>query len=46
MTRLKEMELETVEPPLDLRYPMTPQQEAGCVEFGHNIAKRVKEAGK
>ncbi len=43
---LKEMELELVEPTLDIRYPTTPQQEQECIAFGRKIAKRVKEERK
>jgi flavorubredoxin len=46
MARLKDMELELLEPVPDLKYPATKQQEQECVEFGHKIAKRVKEAKK
>ena len=46
MARLKDMELELVEPALEFKYPTTKQQEQECVEFGRKIAKRVKEAGK
>jgi flavorubredoxin len=42
MARLKDMELELVEPALDFRYPVTKAQENECVEFGRRIAKRVK----
>ena len=44
--RLKDMELELVEPALEFKYPTTPQQESECVAFGRKIAKRVKEAGR
>ncbi|OPY30378.1 MAG: Type A flavoprotein FprA [Methanocella sp. PtaU1.Bin125] len=44
VARLKEMELELAEPALDLRYPVTKQQEQECIEFGRKIAKQVKEA--
>jgi flavorubredoxin len=46
MARLKDMELELLEPVPDLKYPATKQQEQECVEFGHKIARRVKEAKK
>jgi flavorubredoxin len=42
MARLKDMELELVEPALDFKYPVTKAQENECVEFGRRIAKRVK----
>jgi len=42
MARLKDMELELVEPALDFKYPVTKEQEKECVEFGRRIAKRVK----
>jgi flavorubredoxin len=44
MARLKDMELELIEPALDFKYPTTKQQENECVEFGRKIAKRVMEA--
>ncbi len=46
MARYKDMELELIEPALDLKYPVTKQQESECIEFGRKIAKRVKEAKK
>jgi anaerobic nitric oxide reductase flavorubredoxin len=46
MARLKDMELELIEPALDLKYPVAKQQESECAEFGRKIAKRVKEAKK
>jgi anaerobic nitric oxide reductase flavorubredoxin len=42
MARLKEIDLEMVEPALDFKYPTTEQQEKECVEFGRRIAKLVK----
>jgi flavorubredoxin len=42
MARLKDMELELVEPALDFKYPVTKVQENECVEFGRKLAMRVK----
>ena len=42
MARLKDMQLELIEPALDCRYPVTLQQEGDCVAFGRRIAKQVK----
>ncbi len=46
MARLKDMDLELVEPAMDIKYPTTKQQDRECIEFGRMIAKRVKEAKK
>lgn len=40
--RLKEMEIEVIEPGLECRYPTAKEQEARCVELGRMIAKKVK----